>query len=72
VPERERRMRAAQLWQGLYGRGAASFDAFTTFGKGLRAALSEAFTLDRPAVISEQVSRDGTRKWLLRLASTAR
>ena len=70
VPERERRMRAAQLWQGLYGRGAASFDSFTTVGKALRASLSEAYTLDRPSVVSEQVSRDGTRKWLLRMTPT--
>jgi 23S rRNA (adenine2503-C2)-methyltransferase len=39
-------------------------------GKGLRARLAEAFTLDRPQVVSEQVSKDGTRKWLLRMPST--
>ena len=36
-------------------------------GKGLRAALAEAYTLDRPEVVSEQVSKDGTRKWLIRM-----
>jgi 23S rRNA (adenine2503-C2)-methyltransferase len=67
VPERELRMRAAQIWHGIYVRGAWSFDALTTVGKGLRAALAATFTLDRPSVVSEQVSKDGTRKWLLRM-----
>jgi 23S rRNA (adenine2503-C2)-methyltransferase len=39
-------------------------------GKGLRGALAEAFTLERPEVVSEQVSKDGTRKWLMRMPST--
>ena len=39
----------------------------TTLPKDLRAALAERFTLDRPEVAAEQVSVDGTRKWLLRL-----
>jgi 23S rRNA (adenine2503-C2)-methyltransferase len=69
VPERELRMRAAQIWHGIYVRGARSFDALTTVGKGLRAALADAYTLDRPSVVSEQVSKDGTRKWLLRMPS---
>jgi 23S rRNA (adenine2503-C2)-methyltransferase len=67
VPERELRMRAAQIWHGIYVRGAWSFDALTTVGKGLRAALAATFTLHRPSVVSEQVSKDGTRKWLLRM-----
>ena len=42
----------------------------TNVGKALRARLAEAFTLERPQVVSEQVSKDGTRKWLLRMPST--
>jgi 23S rRNA (adenine2503-C2)-methyltransferase len=72
VPERERRMRVAQLWHWLYVRGATSFDDMTNVSKELRARLREAFTLDRPEVVTEQVSRDGTRKWLIRLPSTGR
>jgi 23S rRNA (adenine2503-C2)-methyltransferase len=68
VPERELKMRAAQLWHWLNFRGIASFDEMSNVGKGLRQALAEAFTLERPQVVSEQVSKDGTRKWLLRLA----
>jgi 23S rRNA (adenine2503-C2)-methyltransferase len=70
VPERDLRMRVAQLWQWIYFRGVASFDGMSNLGKGLRGALAEAYTLDRPEVVSEQVSKDGTRKWLLRMAST--
>ncbi|WP_407519321.1 23S rRNA (adenine(2503)-C(2))-methyltransferase RlmN [Methylobacterium oryzisoli] len=72
VPEREQRMRTGQLWHWINVRGAASFEAMTNVGKGLKAQLAEAYTLDRPEVVSEQVSRDGTRKWLLRMPSTGR
>ncbi|HEX8664263.1 MAG TPA: 23S rRNA (adenine(2503)-C(2))-methyltransferase RlmN [Beijerinckiaceae bacterium] len=68
VPERELKMRAAQLWHWIAFRGAKTFDEMSTIGKPLRARLSEAFTLERPQVVSEQVSKDGTRKWLLRMA----
>jgi len=67
VPERERRMRAQQLWHWLYVRGAQSFDVMTSVSKELRARLDEHFTLARPEVVAEQISVDGTRKWLLRL-----
>jgi 23S rRNA (adenine2503-C2)-methyltransferase len=67
VPERERKMRVQQLWNWIYLRGAASFDVMSSVSKDLRAALDERFTLARPEVVVEQVSVDGTRKWLLRL-----
>jgi 23S rRNA (adenine2503-C2)-methyltransferase len=67
VPEREIRMRVAQLWHWIYHRGVTSFDAMANVGKGLRAALAERFTLERPGIVAEQVSCDGTRKWLLRM-----
>ena len=72
VSEREQRMRAGQIWHWLNVRGATAFDEMTTIGKGLKAELAQAYTLDRPEVVSEQVSRDGTRKWLLRMAPTGR
>jgi len=68
VPERELRMRVSQLWHWIYFRGARDFDAMTNVAKELRARLTEAYTLARPEVAIEQVSSDGTRKWLLRLA----
>ncbi len=67
VPERERKMRLQQLWHWLYVRGATSFDVMTSVSKELRAKLDQNFTLARPEVVAEQVSVDGTRKWLLRL-----
>ena len=70
VPERELKMRVAQLWHWIYLRGARSFDEMSNVGKGLRSALAEVYTLDRPTVVSEQVSKDGTRKWLIRMPST--
>ncbi|WP_370872330.1 23S rRNA (adenine(2503)-C(2))-methyltransferase RlmN [Rhodopseudomonas julia] len=66
VPERQRRMRVNQLWHWLYLRGATSFDAMTNMGKELRAALDGHFAIARPEIISEQISVDGTRKWLMR------
>ncbi|WP_414834285.1 23S rRNA (adenine(2503)-C(2))-methyltransferase RlmN [Afifella sp. YEN Y35] len=66
VPERQRRMRVNQLWHWLYLRGATSFDAMTNMGKELRAALDDKFAIARPEIISEQISVDGTRKWLMR------
>ncbi|WP_439499295.1 23S rRNA (adenine(2503)-C(2))-methyltransferase RlmN [Bosea sp. (in: a-proteobacteria)] len=70
VPEKERRMRVGQLWNWIYHYGVRDFSTMTTIGKGLRAALAERFTLDLPEVTAEQVSTDGTRKWLIRMAPT--
>jgi 23S rRNA (adenine2503-C2)-methyltransferase len=67
VPEARRRMRVQQLWHWLYVRGAAGFDQMTSVSKELRTRLDARFTLARPEVVAEQVSVDGTRKWLLRL-----
>ena len=67
VPEKQRKMRVQQLWYWIYVRGVTRFDAMTSVSKDLRVALEERFTLERPEVVAEQVSVDGTRKWLLRL-----
>ena len=67
VPEAQRKMRVQQLWHWIYFRGLTSFDAMTSVSQELRAALSERFTLERPEAVAEQVSVDGTRKWLFRL-----
>jgi len=67
VPEAQRKMRVQQLWHWIYFRGFTEFDAMTSLSKELRAALAEKFTLARPEVVAEQISVDGTRKWLLRL-----
>ena len=67
VPEREIRMRVTQLWHWIYFQGVTDFGLMTNVAKALRAKLSEHFTLARPEVIAEQVSKDGTRKWLIRM-----
>jgi 23S rRNA (adenine2503-C2)-methyltransferase len=67
VPPGQRKMRVQQLWHWIYFRGFTEFDGMTSMGKELRASLAERFTLARPEVVAEQVSVDGTRKWLLRL-----
>ncbi|MDR1826997.1 MAG: 23S rRNA (adenine(2503)-C(2))-methyltransferase RlmN, partial [Methylobacteriaceae bacterium] len=68
VPERELRMRVSQLWNWIYVRGARDFDSMSNIARDLRKRLADTFTLERPEVAAEQVSRDGTRKWLLRMA----
>ncbi|MGX4768468.1 23S rRNA (adenine(2503)-C(2))-methyltransferase RlmN [Bradyrhizobium guangdongense] len=69
VAPAQRKMRVQQLWHWLYFRGAQSFDDMTSISKGIRAELAQRFTVDRPEVVAEQISNDGTRKWLLRLPS---
>ena len=66
------KMRVQQLWRWLYVEGATSFAPMTDISKELRGTLDAAFTLARPEIVAEQVSNDGTRKWLLRLAATGR
>jgi 23S rRNA (adenine2503-C2)-methyltransferase len=66
VPERQRRMRVAQLWHWLYVRGASDFAGMSNISRELRATLAERFTLARPEIVTEQRSTDGTVKWLLR------
>jgi 23S rRNA (adenine2503-C2)-methyltransferase len=72
VPEREIRMRVNQLWHWIYFQGVTDFDRMTNVAKALRAKLAEHYSLTRPEVVAEQVSNDGTRKWLIRLAPTGK
>src|SRR5512147_1693083 len=69
VAPAQRKMRTQQLWHWMYVRGAKAFDEMTSISKEMRAQLERHFTVDRPEVVAEQVSNDGTRKWLLRLPS---
>jgi 23S rRNA (adenine2503-C2)-methyltransferase len=67
VPSAQVKMRVQQLWHWIYVRGVTSFEAMTSVSKELRATLAGRHTLARPEVVAEQISADGTRKWLLRL-----
>ncbi len=69
VPAVQRKMRIQQLWHWLYVRGAQSFEQMTDISKALRTELEHHYTVARPDVVAEQISEDGTRKWLLRLPS---
>ncbi|HEY7845661.1 MAG TPA: 23S rRNA (adenine(2503)-C(2))-methyltransferase RlmN [Bradyrhizobium sp.] len=69
VAPSQRKMRVQQLWHWIYFRGAKDFDEMTSVSKDTRAELAKHFTVDRPEVVAEQISNDGTRKWLLRLPS---
>ncbi|NRG17108.1 23S rRNA (adenine(2503)-C(2))-methyltransferase RlmN [Rhizobiales bacterium] len=66
VAEKQARMRVSQLWHWLYVRGVSDFSGMTNVSKELRAKLAENFSIARPEIVSEQISVDGTRKWLFR------
>lgn len=68
TPEKQAKMRAGQIWQWVYQWGVRDFALMTNLAKQYRADLAEHFTLDTPEVVSRQVSSDGTRKYLVRIA----
>lgn len=68
----EKSFRAKQLWQWIYFRGETSFDNMTNLSKDLREKLKQNFIIARPKIITEQLSSDGTRKWLLEFADGER
>lgn len=69
VSEKQARMRVSQLWQWIYVRGHDNFERMSNIGKDLRTTLTENFSLARPEIVEEQISSDGTRKWLFRFPS---
>lgn len=68
TPEKQVKMRVAQLWQWIYQKGERNFSYMSNLSKNYRELLSKNFILDVPKVISKQCSKDGTRKYLLQLA----
>ena len=68
TPEKQARMRVGQIWQWIYQWGVRDFDVMTNLSKAYRAELADKFVIDIPEVVSKQVSSDGTRKWLVRIA----
>ena len=68
TPEKQARMRVNQIWQWVYFWGARDFDAMTNLAKPYRALLAENFVIALPEVVSKQVSADGTRKYLMKIA----
>ncbi len=68
TPERQAKMRVGQIWQWIYTRGLRDFAAMTNLAKDYRAHLARHFVIAVPEVIRREVSLDGTRKYLLRIA----
>jgi 23S rRNA (adenine2503-C2)-methyltransferase len=66
VPERQVKMRVAQLWHWLYVRGVSDFADMLNISRDMRELLARHFTIARPEIVEEQISNDGTRKWLFR------
>jgi 23S rRNA (adenine2503-C2)-methyltransferase len=66
IEPKQIRMRTAQIWNWIYARGVTDFNDMLNVSKDLRATLASHFTLKRPEIVTEQISQDGTRKWLLR------
>ncbi|WP_323803923.1 23S rRNA (adenine(2503)-C(2))-methyltransferase RlmN [Sulfitobacter litoralis] len=68
TPEKQAKMRVGQIWQWIYQWGTRDFADMTNLSKAFRAELSEKFVIEVPEVVTKQVSEDGTRKYLVRIA----
>ena len=60
----EKRFRAVQLFRWIHQRGASDFEAMSDLAKSLREKLKSGATVQAMPVVSQQVSADGTIKWL--------
>ena len=68
TPEKQARMRVGQVWQWIYNKGVRDFGQMTNLAKDYRTMLAGKFSIDVPEVVAKQVSQDGTRKYLMRIA----
>ncbi|MEP5762190.1 MAG: 23S rRNA (adenine(2503)-C(2))-methyltransferase RlmN [Litoreibacter sp.] len=68
TPEKQAKMRVGQIWQWMYEKGVRDFADMTNLAKDYRSLLAEKFEIAVPEVVSRQVSEDGTRKYLVRIA----
>jgi 23S rRNA (adenine2503-C2)-methyltransferase len=68
TPEKQAKMRVGQIWQWIYEKGVRDFAVMSNLAKTYRAELAEHFVIEVPKVVSKQVSLDGTRKYLMRIA----
>ena len=62
------RMRTKQIFHWIYNYGVTEWSQMTNIAKPLRAKLQTIFSLERPEIIERQISVDGTRKYLIRMA----
>ena len=68
TPKAQAKMRVGQIWNWIYHKGARDFGAMTNLAKPYRELLAANFGIARPEIVTRQVSADGTRKYLLRIA----
>ncbi|MEM8571200.1 MAG: 23S rRNA (adenine(2503)-C(2))-methyltransferase RlmN [Pseudomonadota bacterium] len=68
TPERQAKMRVGQIWSWIYHHGLTDFAEMTNLSKPFRAELANSFSISRPEIVRRQISADGTRKYLLRVA----
>ena len=68
TPEKQAKMRVGQVWQWIYHWGVRDFAQMTNLAKDYRSLLAEKFEIALPEIVTRQVSADGTRKYLLRIA----
>ena len=61
----EKPFRAQQVLKWIYHQGVTDFAAMTNLGVELRQKLQQVAVIEPPRVLSEQVSVDGTTKWLM-------
>jgi 23S rRNA (adenine2503-C2)-methyltransferase len=66
LPEKQAPMRARQIWNWVYVRGQADFSGMTNLSNDFRTDMAQRFSFARPEIVTEQISSDGTRKWLLK------
>lgn len=68
TPEKQAKMRTGQIWQWIYHWGIRDFSAMTNLSMSYRDMLAESFTISVPEIVARQISADGTRKYLLKIA----
>lgn len=65
----ERGFRATQIVKWVHQLGIADFDAMTNLSRALREQLREQSEIRPPEIVRQQLSSDGTRKWLMRVGN---
>ena len=65
----EKGFRAGQVMKWIHHFGVDDFDAMTNLGKALREKLKVAAEIRGPEIVSQDISTDGTRKWVVRVNS---
>ncbi len=67
TPEKQSNMRVGQIWQWIYEKGIRNFGKMTNLAKPYRESLQKNFLISVPKIISKNISKDGTRKYLMQI-----